>query len=175
MKSWLNERDVVFTCENFTDTEFFVPGFRVIVGRSRNASRGGVAFLIRNYLYSRLATVDLSVEEQIWIKFDFMSDVLFGGCYIAPINSVYYSESDMAMIQSKCIEHNSSKYIFFGDLNSKCGGKISDLIKNIPNCSYSIPYNSKADKGGNQLRGICSDLRMTPVNGLLYQYRDPFL
>ena len=46
MLQWLIKHDFVFTCENFTDQKFYVPGYHVIPGKSKAPNRGGVALII---------------------------------------------------------------------------------------------------------------------------------
>ena len=172
MSSWLSDKDAVFLCETFTDSVFNVPaGFRVIIGKSKSPNRGGVAFLIRNYLYKRLVNIDISTEEQIWLTFDFLPDVSFGGVYIAPTSSPYYSESDIAVIQSKCKTRNTNKNIVGGDYNSKLGSDIHRLVGERPLCSYIINHEvpKKSDKSGLILSDVCVDVDILPLNNLKFK------
>ena len=54
MLQWLIKHDFVFTCENFTDQKFYVPGYHVIPRKSKAPNRGGVALIIRNYSFNHL-------------------------------------------------------------------------------------------------------------------------
>ena len=172
MLKWLMNKDLVFACETFTDQEFFLPGYRVLVGRSRAPNRGGVAFILKNYLYEKIISVDLSNEEQIWLCFDFIPDVLFGGYYIAPTSSPYYAESDNALIQSKCKSTSCTDIILGGDINAKFGDKIKTLVENLPECTYDVARACKTDKNGKQTLDICRDCDLLPINGLSYENKE---
>ena len=167
MLQWLIKHDFVFTCENFTDKQFNVPGYYVISGKSKAPNRGGVALIIRNYLVDHLLNVDISTEEQIWFTFDFLPNVSFGGVYIAPASSSYYCESDLAAVQSKCITRKTPINIFGGDLNGKfCMKDLQSIVKDRPSCSYVNVNTPKSDKTGTGLTSLCIDCDMVPLNHL---------
>ena len=167
MLQWLIKHDFVFTCENFTDQKFNVPGYYVIPGKSKASNRGGVAFIIRNYLVDHLLNVDISTEEQIWLTFDFLPNVSFGGIYIAPTSSSYYCESDLAAVQSKCITRKTKINIFGGDLNGKfCLKDLQCIVKDKPNYSYENINVPKSDTTGIGLTSLCIDCDMVPLNHL---------
>ena len=92
VQNWITKHDIIFLCETKTSTNFSVPDFRVVSGKTTNPNRGGVVFLIKNYLSERVTKVDISMDNQIWFELSDIPNVLFGGCYVAPSDSAYFSD-----------------------------------------------------------------------------------
>ena len=169
MLNWLFQHDIVFICETFNMDGLNICGYKIIPGKARASNRGGVACLIKNFLYERVCRIDVAEEEQIWITFDFLPDVVFAGCYVAPVSSPYYHESDNAMIQSKCSTMRTNKFVIGGDMNAKFGSDIQTLTDEKPSCNYEILIPSKKDKNGTQLLSVCKDCDLMPLNNLTFE------
>ena len=167
--SWLLKHDVIFLNETKTNVDFCVPGYKVIIGKSENANRGGVAFLIRNSLCEDITCVDVSYHEQIWVRFSFLPQVVFGGCYVPPSDSMYYTDEDFAHIQSRCIGKSDMKFVLFGDFNAKFGNAINELVSTDQHLQYlPCDTNQRKNSNGNKLLRICNDSNLLVVNNLQY-------
>ena len=82
----------MFICEVKSNVNLSIPGFHCIRGTTASPNRGGVALLIKNYIFDRISRVDISVDDQIWFEIAGLDGVMFGGLYIPPMDSLYYSE-----------------------------------------------------------------------------------
>ena len=151
VEKWLCRHDVVFLCETKTNISLTVPGFNVIVGRTRSPARGGVVFLIKSYLWDKLVRVDVSEEDQIWLELSFLPGIVFGGCYIPPSDSMYYSDQSFAYMQS----------------NARLGSAVMTLPKDDPHLIYRPVDNVKnPNASGRRLLGLCKDCDLLVVNNL---------
>ena len=104
-----------------------IPGFKIIEAGNEKSNRGGLAMLIKLQLYKDIKCIDKSIQEQIWFELNSVPNVVFGGIYITPSESLYFRMSAFAELQGKTRDNNKS-YIFGGDLNARCGGHVNDLI-----------------------------------------------
>ncbi len=106
---------------------FRVPGFHIVLGSSSNPNRGGVALLVKHYLEKYIQRIDTTVEDQIWLEFSFLPDVIFGGVYIPPADSPYFSLDAFSKLQGKVLPP-TSRYILLGDMNSMFGPLVNEVI-----------------------------------------------
>ena len=167
VEKWLCRHDVVFLCETKTNISLSVPGCNVIVGRTRSPARGGVVFLIKSYLWDKLVRVDVSEEDQIWLELSFWPGILFGGCYIPPSDSMYYSDQSFAYMQSRCIYNGTQQYFVVGDFNDRLGSAVMTLPKDDPHLIYRPVDNVKnPNASGRRLLGLCKDCDLLVVNNL---------
>ena len=166
---WLLKHDIIFLSETKTNCDFHVPGFNVIIGKMKSPNRGGVALLVRNALSDKISFVDVSYSEQIWAKFSFLPQVIFGGCYVPPSDSIYYSDEDFAHIQSKCIQYGDMRCVLLGDFNAKFGCAVNELVNNEPTLRY-LPCdpNRRGNSNGSKLLNICRDSGILLVNNIQY-------
>ena len=89
MLEWLSEYDMVFISEvkrRVSD----VPGFTVYEARNEKYSRGGLVLLLKTYLVPDISKMDDSINEQLWVELKSLPNVVFGGMYIPPSDSIYY-------------------------------------------------------------------------------------
>ncbi len=49
--------------------------------------RGGTVLLIKNYLSNSIVSVDVDIEEQVWVQLRHAPKYLFGFCYVPPADS----------------------------------------------------------------------------------------
>ena len=125
---------------------------------SKSPNRGGTAMLLKNWLAPFISSIDLSCVDQIWVRFSLYPKVEFGGCYITPHDSPFYSHQSVAFIQEKLLSNKDLDYILIGDLNCRFGNLLDSL---------QLPVGWK--------RGRSADNRQQPnVNGrnLYYVFRD---
>ena len=168
MSEWIQRHDVIFLCEIATSVSISVPGFYVIQGKTVTCNRGGVAILVKNYLYEYIHGVDLTMNDQIWFSISFLPDVIFGGCYIPPSDSIYYDVHAFSNIISKYSDNSTKQFCIFGDFNSRLGQQISDL-SDIYGVSY-LPIDPlvRPNSNGSVLLPILTQCGLCVVNNLVY-------
>ena len=99
--SWLQMHDFVVLVEIKISKLPHVPGFIPVMAKTVNSRRGGVALLVKSRLYPDLCHVDNSANDQIWFSFSSVPGVRFGGVYLTPSSSPYFTESDIANVKTK--------------------------------------------------------------------------
>ena len=103
---WLHMHDVIVLSEIKTSKLPHVAGFIPVMAKTANSRRGGVALLVKRYLYTDLCHIDTSVNDQIWFSFGSIPVTRFCGAYITPSSSPYFNESDIANLQAKSSDKN---------------------------------------------------------------------
>ena len=172
ISDWLIAHDIVFLCEIKTGGVINVPGFKVIYGSIENPDRGGVALLVKRHLVDFMTSIDLSENDQIWFRMTIYPNVQFGACYIPPNDSLYYKDSNHAFIQAKCADNPHITNIVFGDLNSRLGLAVSDLVADDSQYSYDpIDTLKTPNTHGRKLLSIAKYCDMVMVNYLVYNCR----
>ena len=84
---WLHLHDVVVLSEIKISKLPHVAGFIPVLAKTVNSRRGGVAILVKSYLYPDLSHVDTSVNDQVWFSFSSIPGTRFCGAYITPSSS----------------------------------------------------------------------------------------
>ena len=137
--------------------------------RVNSPNRGGTAFLIRNEMSEFVYDIDRSINDQIWFRLSFIPEVLFGGCYIPPSDSLCYDDQSFSHIVRKRLEHPEWKCVLFGDFNSRFGPVIQTLVEHDPSMDYRVidPINNP-NQNGNRLLGILRDCDLLIINNLRY-------
>ena len=111
--------------------------------------------------------LSLSEEDQIWLELSFWPGILFGGCYIPPSDSMYYSDQRFAYMQSRCIYNGTQQYFVVGDFNARLGSAVMTLPKDDPQLIYRPVDNVKnPNASGRRLLGLCKDCDLLVVNNL---------
>ena len=85
VRDWCSLHDIVVLSETKTTTAPSLPGF-VAVNNSKHR-HGGVAVLIKRYLYPSVSYVDVNDEGAVWFELTRVPGVLFCGMYNEPLNS----------------------------------------------------------------------------------------
>ena len=155
-----------------TNIPISVPGFVTFNGNTcaNSPNRGGIVILVRNGIAEFLYDIDRSINDQIWFRLSFIPEVLFGGCYIPPSDSLYYDDQSFSHIVRKRLEHPEWERILFGDFNSRLGPAIRTLVEHDPSMDYRVidPINNP-NQNGNRLLGVLRDCDMFIVNNLRYE------
>ena len=86
---------------------------------AKSAHRGGVAVLVKNYLFNSIKNVEKSYENIITFQLSFLPNFIFILCYITPIDSPYYDDAIFGKLHSILVENDGLDVILFGDLNSR--------------------------------------------------------
>ena len=162
---WLHAHEVVVLSEIKTSKLPHVAGFIPVMAKTANPRRGGVALLVKSFLYPDLCHIDTSVNDQIWFSFSSIPGTRFCGAYITPSSSPYYDESDIANLQAKSI-HKNMNYVIVGDLNARVGAKAGDLISNHQSFMYNVPVDSILNENGKKLLNVCRDNELFITNNL---------
>ncbi len=92
--------DIVVLQEIKTAFVFSLPGFicirsAIIPGEEAG---GGVVVLSKNSVWQHVETVK-TLKDQVWFTLRSAPDLVFGGCYLTPIDSPYFSNDLFATIQ----------------------------------------------------------------------------
>ena len=119
MLQWIHQHDIVVLGEIKVAKLPHIAGFVPIIAKTVNTKRGGLAVLIRNYLYPDVYNIDRTVNDQIWFSLSSVPQVRFCGAYITPSTSSYFNEAEMANLQAKTVD--DEMVIIVGDLNSRLG------------------------------------------------------
>jgi len=164
--SWIIQHDIILISEIKTLLLFNVTGYKTIMGNHKHSRHGGIAMLIRNCLFNSICHVDKSCDDQLWFKLSFLPDVLFGGCYILPSDSIHYTDHSIANIQAKCFS-SKEKCIIFGDINARCGESINELVTTDTYFNYTpIDNISRPNSNGSKLLQLCKDCELLVINNL---------
>ena len=75
--SFIVNKDIVILAETKSKADSFVPGFKIIHSKKTKHRCGGVIVLIKNYLYSQVTHIDISVEDQIWFQLRDIPGIMF--------------------------------------------------------------------------------------------------
>ena len=129
VKNLLNAYAFIFLTEIKTSKAISCSGFTVYQNAAKQGHRGGIALLMKPGLTKHLRNLDRSYENVISFELEFMTDIVFVGCYITPKDSPYYNAAVFGYVQS-IVKKDTSKTVFvMGDLNSRIG-RPSDLVYN---------------------------------------------
>ena len=173
--SMLREYDVIGLNEVKTMCSVSLPGYTGYrSNEGNNGHRGGTVVLIRNSLCSQVWHVDTSIEGQVWLQLKCIPDVMFGFCYIPPLDSAYFKQELLSAIQEKVkLSFMRNGYIIMGDMNSRFGELLRELPKSVSSengsgCTYPCIPDSTARPSDNAyvLSSICSEADLLVVNNL---------
>lgn len=172
----LSNYDVISFNEVKTNSRVAFPGY--VTYRSKvcgSAERGGTVVCVRNSLSHLVYSVDLSIDDQVWLQFQNVQSILFGFCYVPPCDSPYYSHASFAAIQEKLVSnYMSSDYFLIGDMNGRFGNSVRELLVHIrppdPNqLSYPVINDdvNVANDNAALLSTICVDNDLLVINNLM--------
>ena len=138
----IRDFDVIFLNEIKTAYPFSVTGFsciRSLVVKGEEL-RGGVAILIKNYIFDRYLYDVNQMHDQVWFRLHLLPDFLFGAVYIPPFDSPFFSHSSFATLQEQALNNPSSKVLIMGDLNARLG-----LLDYLQTLYTHLRYSSNPD------------------------------
>ena len=129
----MSQYDIICLNEIKTGLTVEFPGYVTYCSAvDGSAERGGTVVCVRNSIVNLVHSIDLSIGDQVWLKFKNLQGVLMGFCYIPPCDSPYYSHASFAAIQEKIISSNMTNgFIVIGDMNCRFGGLVRDLPARI--------------------------------------------
>ena len=88
VRDWANSHDLIVLSETKTTASPSVPGF-VAINNSK-FRHGGVAVLVKRYLYPLVCSIDIEDEGLIWFELSCVPGVLFCGIYNEPSDIPYF-------------------------------------------------------------------------------------
>ena len=158
--------DIVCFSELKCNYVFTLPGFNCVRSRiiTGEETRGGVATMFSNKIWNNVSCVTIH-KDQVWFKLGFTPEILYGCIYIAPRDSLYFSNESFPHIADKCI--SNEKILIFGDFNAR----MSDLsIFSNPdmNITYMQNPDSRSNANGRDLITLCHSYGLLPINHLCY-------
>lgn len=118
--------------------------------------------------------VDISISDQVWIQLKCAPGLLFGFCYIPPIDSPEFSHSTFGSIQEKLkTSEMRNGYFLIGDLNARIGRSVRQLPSRaeLPNADSFLYPNIPDDvqscnDNAHVLSTLCIDASLVVVNNL---------
>ena len=162
-----SDYDIVCLSEIKCDYPFSMPGYsclrsRVVPGEEK---RGGVAVLFKNSVWDSVCSVQ-TMKDQVWFSLAFAPDHRFGAVYIAPRDSLYFTQQSFTMIGTQCCDADK-RFIILGDLNARMPelNKFSKLAKDA---SYSDNPDRRENRNGKDIASLCSTCDIMPLNHLNY-------
>ncbi len=164
----LLDYDIVVLQEIKTAFVFSLPGFicihsAIIPGEE---ARGGVAVLFKNSVWQHVETVK-TLKDQVWFTLRSAPGLGFGGCYLTPIDSSYFSNDRFATIQEQSID-TSKEVVIIRDLNA-CLPDMSCFSKASINVNYTANPDTIENAHGKEILSICKDFLLVPVNHMCYK------
>ena len=160
VRTWLYEHDIVVLSETKTTATPSVPGF-VAINNSKHR-HGGIAILIRRWLFSHVRHIDINDEGVVWFELSNVPGVLFCGMYNEPSDSPYFRHGTFASIPAHLSEGKDT--VIIGDLNARIGNKVSSLVENS-RFSYNV-IDEKDNANGRALLRLSSANDLLVVNNL---------
>ena len=163
---FLNQFDIVTLIELKSAYTFSVPGFATIRSKlvEGEEMRGGVAVLVKFALWQQVIAVT-QLKDQIWFQLCSLPEYCFGACYIAPLDSPYFSQSSFAQIQENVINKHA---VVLGDFNARIPN-----LEVLSNPMHGISYAQNVDQGrnnhGKELVSLCKDNNLYTVNHISFQ------
>ena len=98
VEKMLHNYGYIFLSEIKTSLKISCTGFTVFQNSAKHGHRGGIAPLIQPCIAKCIRNFDKSYTNIISFELEFMTDIVFVGCYILPGDSPYY---DAAMFGYK--------------------------------------------------------------------------
>ena len=161
VRDWCSKHDIVVLSETKTTVSPSLPGF-VSINNSKHR-HGGIAVLIKRYLYHSVSYVDVDDEGAIWFELSCVPGVMFCGMYNEPSDSSYFRPGTFASIPAHL---ESGKHcVIVGDLNARLGTSVHSVDDSL-GVSHVIVDNT-VNQNGRSLIQTCIANKLTPVNNLV--------
>ena len=159
--------DIIALLELKCGYAFSVPGFSVLRSSNRGL-RGGVAVLVRNWLWSSVFDVQ-SLHDQVWLRVSFLPNVHIGACYVPPADSPYFNPSSFSDIQEQIL-NSGNRVVIIGDFNSRMPTlhRLNNIVQDV---SYARNVDTYENAHGRELFNICLNLDVFPANHLAHGSR----
>ena len=160
----MTDHDIVILTEIKRAKLNHAPGFIPVVAKNQNSQRGGVAILFKQEIYQEVTAIDTTAQEQIWFQLRTVPGMKFGGVYIPPSDSPFFSSTSFAEIQART-QDSAYGYIVAGDMNTRCGDLVNDLVKDCHEIYYR-PVDKTVNSNGKAIVQVCKDNNLVALNNL---------
>ena len=161
---WMNCHDIVVLSETHRKSVSHAPGFIGYAASNPHNHRGGLAILFSQAIHADVVDLDTDVQEQIWFRLKSIARTQFCGLYISPSDSAYFSEESFAEVEARTLDQDH-RYAIMGDMNTRCGLAVNDLVNGKESLLYSCKDIVQNDNG-KKLIGICRSNSLLPLNNL---------
>ena len=157
--------DIIYLQEIKTSYPFSLAGFSCIRSKIIEGEelRGGVAVLIKNYLFNTYVYDIDELRDQVWFRLHHLPDLLFGAIYVPPHDSPYFSHISFAYIQEKKYNNPGVNLLLIGDLNARIGSLDSF---HGHGCRYSFNPDEIVNNHGRIILDLSESLDLKPLNHL---------
>ena len=130
--------------------------------------------MIRNCLANQVYNIDNTMVDQVWFQSKCIPAVLFGFCYVPPMDSSYFNHQLFANLHEKINDYNGFNNIcIIGDMNARFGSTVSNLLSRSSNpciqaCSYPVIEDdiSSPNNSAFLLSSICVDNELVVLNNI---------
>ena len=164
LSSILRGNDFVFLTETKTSETPSLSGFKVINNPAKASHRGGLAVLIKNYMFRNVCKIDKSYEGLIVFELDNLPFVTFILCYIAPDDSPYYDKAVFGQLHNLLNKDSDNVFIILGDFNARIA--TPDLSSVCSSLEYPSCKDGKTNRNGELLINLCKDNNLVILNNL---------
>ena len=161
VREWANLHDIIVLSETKTTAAPSLPGF-VAVNNSKHR-HGGVAVLVKRYLYPSMCYIDINDEGVIWFELSCVPGVLFCGMYNEPSDSPYFREETLASIPAHL--ENGKQAVIVGDLNARLGTQVHSIAEALKSFSHNV-VDTSVNMNGRSVVRTCIANNLVPVNNL---------
>ena len=158
---------IVILTEIKTPKKICTSGFSVYQNSAKAGHRGGIALLVKPCFTKFIKNIDKTYENVIYYELEFLPNVVFIACYIAPSDSNYYDAAVFGYIQGIIKKDVSKTYVVVGDLNSRVGIP-TELLDNGSNLHYTGCEDTIVNSNGKNILQVCKDEKLVVVNNLKY-------
>ena len=167
VKIFLQAYGFIILTEIKTSLKISCTGFTVFQNSAKQGHRGGIALLIKPGIAKFIKKLDKSYENIISFELEFMTDIVFVGCYITPGDSPYYDAAIFGYIQSLIKKDEIKTFFIMGDLNSRVGVPV-DLCFDEEKLTYNGCEDITVNGNGRNILQLCGDTKLAVVNNLKY-------
>ena len=162
VRNILQRSTFIFLTETKTSEEPRLSGFKTINNPAKSSHRGGVAVLVKNFIFSSVCKIDKSYEGVVVFELNNIPFVTFILCYIAPDDSPYYDKAIFGHLHSVLNKEKDNTYVLLGDLNARIS--TPDLSMICSSLRYPTCKDERTNLNGQLLLSLCRDNKMVIVN-----------
>ncbi len=171
----ISKYDIISLNEIKTTLSVSLPGYVGYRKLQKNlAHRGGTVVFVKNHLSQFVSSVDVSVDDQVWLKLDCVPSVLFGFCYVPPSDSPYFTHYSFAAIHERIVDSECSGVVIMGDMNTRFGASVRDILRDDLRVHDTFTYPLIPDEVTNPndnafvVSTMCKDNDLLVINNLKY-------
>ena len=161
VRDWSKTHDIIVLSETKTTASPSLPGF-VAINNSKHR-HGGVAVLIKRYLFPQVSHIDIDDEGVIWFELSSLPGIIFCGMYNEPSDSTYFRHETFASIPAHI--EDGKQAVIVCDLNARLGSNVHSIMEGNDSLCHSIVDTGK-NKNGETITELCIKNLLVPVNNL---------